>query len=106
MNQLSGGGYVYPNGSPLANGYLLLQLTNDCSINSANGYGQVGGGSVVKINLNSSGNVSGVNIWPNDVLLPSGSQYIIRVYSQAGMLVSGPSLLTITSSPSPFVLNA
>jgi|SRR5580658_8066844 len=106
MNQIIGGGFTYPNGAPLFNGYILFQLTNDCSINSVNGYGQVGR-SVVKANLNCSGNIKGtVNIWPNDVLLPSGSQYIIRVYSQAGMLVSGPSLLTITSSPSPFVLNA
>lgn len=102
QNQITGGNFQSPGGNPLSNGYLKIHLNRDCAISSG---GQIGYNSVVKVPLDGSGNILGtVLIWPNDQLLPAGSKYIFRVYSSAGLLVSGPYLLTITSSPSPFII--
>ena len=101
-NQIIGGNYKNPDGTPVSNGSLLLELTQDANINAIC---QLGGKSVVTIPLDNSGNVSGtVLIWPNDLMTPSGVKYIYRVYNSSGLLVSGPALMTILSSPSPFIL--
>jgi hypothetical protein len=77
--------YNYPNGKPLSLGYLLVALNTD----GANGAVQVCAGVEVKVQLDSLGNVTGnPQFWPNFILSPPNSIYIVRSYSENGELVS------------------
>jgi hypothetical protein len=105
LHQITGGNFLTPDGNPVANGYLKIRLNRDCAISSGGQTGQIGSQSVITVNLDNTGNVSGaVFIWPNDQLFPSGNQYIFKVYTNNGLLVSGPYLVSILSSPNPFIL--
>jgi hypothetical protein len=104
-NQIIGGNFQNSSGGALSLGYFTLNLNRDCNVTSSEGQGQIGRGSIVTVSLDISGNVTGVVlVWPNDQLLPSGNYYIVNVYTAEGQLVSGPYPLTITTTPSPFVL--
>jgi hypothetical protein len=82
--------FQYPDGAPVANGYVDIRLSVDGSVNSSQ---------VERIftrsTLNSSGNLVGPVFWPNSSILPSGSYYIINVYNSQGQLVAGPNKVTI-----------
>jgi hypothetical protein len=106
VNQISGGLFQDNEGNPLANGYLLLELSQDCTVNTTT---QVCSNCIIKVPLDVNGNVvvSPVySLWPNDVLTPSGTFYFISAYTVNGELVWGPNCNQILSSPSPFVLGA
>lgn len=101
-NQLIGGNFQDLLGNILSNGYILMQLSQDAVTTDGT---QVSAGKVVSIPLDVSGDivVSPVqSVWPNDVLLPSGTFYIISVYSSAGELVWGPNWQQVPSTPSPY----
>ena len=105
-NQLSGGAFQDAVGNVLANGYLILQLSQDAQVN---GNTQVVGGYEITINLDASGNVvtsPAQSVWPNDVLSPAGTFYNVSGYTASGQLVWGPNAQQITASPSPFDVGA
>jgi hypothetical protein len=73
------------------------------------GVGQVCAGIKITVPLNSSGNVvtsPAVYVWPNDVISPINSFYIVSGYTANGQLAWGPNHQQVLSSPSPFDLDA
>jgi hypothetical protein len=101
-NQITGGGFQDALGNVLAGGYLVFELSQDAQVN---GTTQIAAGYTVRINLDSSGNVAtspAQSIWPNDVLSPNGTFYLVSAYSAIGQLVWGPNAQQVLSSPSPY----
>ena len=101
--QITGGLYQNFEGSPLANGYLIVQLSHDEQ--ESVDPGLVTGMPKIKISLDSNGNIPvspATMIWPNDQLLPSGSQYGVWGYASDGTFVFGPQFWTLTSAVSPY----
>lgn len=107
--QIVGGAFQDPEGNVLANGSLTLQLNQDCQIPST---GQVAGGIAIKVPLDANGNVQGTSsgsaimVWPNDVLNPATSYYVVYAYDSRQQLAWGPFYGQILSTPSPFNLDA
>ena len=104
-NTITGGGFIDPEGNPLSNGYLTLELSVDCQTPDP---AQLFAGIKLKVSLDASGNVAGtVLIWPNDLLTPTGSYYIVNAHRADGVKVwAKPHNLQILSSPSPFNIGA
>lgn len=101
-NQLSGGAFQYPDGTPVTNGSMLLVLSTDATVNSNV---QISAGWTVSLPLDANGNVvssASEVVWPNDVLTPSGSFYMVSVYTENGQLVWGPNAQQVLSTPSPY----
>lgn len=99
---LIGGGFQDCLGNPLAYGYLTFKLIKDAISNT--GF-QLGQGREITIQLDSSGNVSTSptqSIWPNDLLTPSGTYYMVSAYTEAGQLVWGPNAQQVLSTTDPF----
>lgn len=104
--QLTGGAFQDPEGNPLANGYLIMELSQDSIANSTD---QICAGFKIKITLDSSGNVvtsPAQYVWPNDVLSPAGTFYMVSGYSAVGELVWGPNAQQVLSTPSPYDIGA
>lgn len=102
VNQITGGSFLDSEGNPLANGYLKFQLAQDTIVNSNT---QICAGSIIKVPLDVNGNVvtSPVySLWPNDVMTPSVTYYLVSAYTSNGQLVWGPSTQSVLSSPSPY----
>jgi hypothetical protein len=105
-NQLTGGAFVDSDGNPLANGYLIFQLSQDSTANTTV---PVGSGYEIKIPLDSSGNIvtsPAYSLWPNNVLTPSNTFYFVSGYTEQGQLVWGPNPQLISSIPTPFNVGA
>lgn len=101
--QLTGGAYQDIQGNPLANGYLIMQLSQDASV--ASPASQIASGYTVKIQLDGNGNVitsPAQYVWPNDVLSPANTFYIVSAYTATGELVWGPNSQQVFSTPSPY----
>ena len=89
--------YFKPDGTPLANGYILVKLVFDCECPCAN-Y-QITGSNWVKVNLDSNGVIIGTHqVRPNPQLKPDGSYYIVNAYTQEGQLVLGPKKVVISGT--------
>lgn len=104
INQLAGGAFQDSEGNLLANGFLLFQLSQD---GIANGGTLVCAGHVIRVPLDANGNVQSspsFSLWPNDVLTPSGSFYLVTAYTATGVKVWGPNAQQVLSSPSPYGL--
>jgi hypothetical protein len=104
--QLSGGAFQDVAGNPLANGFLLMRLSQDGQVNTST---EVCAGWVFKVLLDASGNVSSSppqSVWPNDVISPSGTFYNVSAYSAEGQLVWGPNAQQVLSTPSPYNIGA
>jgi hypothetical protein len=86
--------FQYPNGVPVANGYLEVSLDRDCQ---GTGNLQIDSGAVTQVPLDSNGNAYGYMPFINSQLTPSDSSYVIRVYGPTGQLVRGPYLAQRTS---------
>jgi hypothetical protein len=81
-----------PEGNPVAYGYVDISVSVDCQSTSDT---QIGKGSVATIPLDATGIITGsYPIWQNSSLTPSGSYYIIKVYTSSGQLVQGPDIIT------------
>lgn len=99
--QLTGGAFQDPSGNPLANGYLLLLLSQDAQVDSD----QIAAGRELKISLDQNGNIvtsPAQYVWPNDVLTPANTFYTVSAYTAEGQLVWGPNSQQVFSSPSPY----
>lgn len=78
--------YQYPDGTPVANGKLTINLNT----------GGLVSGNHIQFNkttvlLDSSGNITGSPLfWPNADIYPTGTYYIVTVYDSTGNQVSGP----------------
>lgn len=82
--------FQYPDGSPVANGTLAIRLSQDGVSSNT----QIPS-TFKTYPLNSSGNSGTIILPTNGTISPSGTYYIYEVYSSAGLLVSGPNLLTV-----------
>lgn len=103
-NQITGGAFQDSLGNLVANGYMTFELSQDVQVNSNT---QIGAGRITTITLDASGNVAGTqSVWPNDLLLPAGSFYLVSVYTAQGQLVWGPNAQQVLSTPSPFNIGA
>ena len=71
-----------PSGNALAGGTVTLRLLYDISTAAANGP-QISAGIVVSGTLDSSGSIT-VELWANDVLVPAGSNYQVKAYTDLG----------------------
>jgi hypothetical protein len=104
-NQIIGGPFVDNLGNPIANGSLVLKLSQDAQANQGLNNVQVGSGLGVTVPLDSNGNIiTSPNqlVWPNDVLTPAGTFYNVSAYNQNGQRVWGPNAQTVLSTTSPF----
>lgn len=101
-NQLTGGAFQDVEGNALADGYLLMQLSQDSQVNTNTA---ISAGVVVKIPLDVNGNVitsPTYNVWPNDAMLPLNTYYRVSAYTAVGQLVWGPNAQQVLSTPSPY----
>ena len=107
--QLVGGPFQDALGNPLSNGYLLMQLQHDAV---ALNVGQIVGQAAVQIPLDINGYIQGtvtgnpIYIWPNDILSPSGGNYLIWAYDSGNRLVwDNPQVQQVLSTTNPFNVN-
>jgi len=104
--QLTGGAFQDVEGNPLANGFLLMQLSQDGQVN---GNTEIAAGREIEITLDSNGNIStspAQSVWPNDVISPVNTFYTVSAYTQQGQLVWGPNAQQVFSTPSPYDVGA
>lgn len=101
-NTLTGGPFQKPDGTPIAHGTLLLELSHD--ENYVTGKNQIVAGLKFTVPLDANGYVLGTpTIWPNSAITPANSTYTLKVFDQTGARAwLGPHTLTVSSSPSPF----
>jgi hypothetical protein len=88
-------------GNDLSDGFLLINISTDVQTPT----GQLGANQKVRVQLDGSGSVSGTPLfWPNASLLPLGTVYLLRAYTNAGQLVTvTPIVVTVTpASPTGF----
>lgn len=100
--QLSGGAFQDAEGNVLADGYLTFELSQDAQANSVD---QICSGSIIKILLDDDGNIQSSPaqyMWPNDVLTPSGTFYVVSGYTAAGQRVWGPNAQQVLSTSNPY----
>jgi hypothetical protein len=83
--------FQYPTGAPVANGFIVISLSQAGSVNDT----QLQSNST-RIPLDSSGVIAGSpTFWPNADISPAGTCYIVSVYSAQGQLVAGPNKITV-----------
>ena len=104
---LQGGGFQDSEGSTLANGYLVFELSQDATVP---GVGNVAAGVAITIQLDGNGNVlnatsPGQQVWANDVMLPVNTFYRVTGYTAAGQPAWGPNNQQVTGG-SPFNLGS
>lgn len=99
--QLAGGNWQDAEGNELANGYLVMTLSQDAQANQNT---QISGGRKIHIFLDGAGNVitaPGQFVWGNDVLSPVGTYYTVEAYTENGQLV-WREIVQVTSNTSEF----
>lgn len=90
------GTFQYPDGTPVANGRLFVQLSQDAQI--AGGGGQVSGGVPIVIRLDASGSIpSNTTIWGSDQFVAS-TPYKVSVVGPGGDLLYGAESFTIAGA--------
>lgn len=83
--------FVNPDGSPVANGYIRIRLSQDGSVNDT----QIQA-NFTTLALNSLGTIVGSPVfWPNAAISPPGTCYVLLVYTATGQLISGPSRVNV-----------
>lgn len=81
-----------PDGSPVASGYITIRLSTDGSTTGNTSVSM----QITKIGLDNTGTLIGSPVfWPNNEITPSGTMYIVNVYSSIGELVGGPLYITV-----------
>ena len=79
--------FQFPNGAPVALGYLIVTLDQDAS---APGGLSFSAGRATKVMLDSNGTVANPVIVPSSSLIPPTAQYVIKVFTAQGELIRGP----------------
>ena len=101
--QLIGGGFQDALGNVLANGYLTLRLSQDCTVS---GSGTICSGIDITIQLDSNGNVasststpSATNqyVWSNLVMSPQNNYYRVTGFTAEGQRAFGPNNQQVAS---------
>ena len=83
--------YLLPNGAANDNGYITIRLNKD-----GNASGNQITSNFATVSLDISGTVVGSPmVYQNSSIEPSGTYYIINVYSANGQLISGPNLQNV-----------
>lgn len=92
--------YQLADTTPVANGYLIVNLSKDCTAST----GPIGSKVKVKVLLDQNGEVSGApQFWRNEDLNPDDSYYIVVVYTAIGERVAGPlNILVVTTGGNGF----
>lgn len=108
--QIIGGSFQDSEGNLLVNGKLTFTLNQDESVSNI---AQLAAGITVVVLLDANGDVLGTLvsdpdtfIWPNDVLTPANSFYMVKGYTSSGQLAWGPNYQQVLSSPSPYNLDS
>jgi len=82
-------------GSDVANGYLLIHLSNDASSPS----GQIGARVKSEVALGTLGEIlDDPQFWENSSLTPNDTVYFLEVYNSNGLRICGP--IPVTVGPS------
>lgn len=102
LNTISGGAFRDLEGSPLANGYLTLELSHDEQ--DTNTPAQVTAGLRKRVPLDNNGNVAGtVSVEVNSTLLPANSYYIVNAYRHDGTKAwKSAQNVQVPASPTPY----
>ena len=88
IDTLSGGAFQDPAGNLIANGSITFQLSAPALVS---GTGQVVPNGTISYALDGNGNiVAGAKLYGNDQLIPSGTFYIVNIFSAGGAPVRGP----------------
>lgn len=91
------GTWQYPDGTPVANGVLLMQLSQDTQVISPGG--QISGGAIHVVQLDGTGSIpTNSYIYGNDNMTPSGTFYRCTVISPGGAQVWGWEAVSITGA--------
>lgn len=91
-----------PSGAPVANGFVLIALSEDCAVWPSGGLVVGSRPQKLKISLDANGTVLGnPQVWPNDILAPTGSYYTVEVYKSDGQRIAEFMLTVI--SPTQFI---
>lgn len=100
--QIINGRFQDAEGNPLASGYITMELCTDAQETS--GPSQIVGGLILKIPLDNNGNVADTTmVWPNDVLNPPNSCYLVDAFKQNGTRAwKAPQYQMVLSNPSPY----
>jgi hypothetical protein len=92
IDEIYGGKFSNPDGSPLNGGKILFQLSTNAMVTG--GDEQIAQGHIIAYTLDSNGSVPGPDtshvLWGNDQLTPTNTYYIVRLYNANGQLVAGP----------------
>jgi hypothetical protein len=84
-------------GSDVANGYLLIHLSND----AASSGGQIGARIKSEVFLGTLGEIlDNPQFWENSSLAPNDTVYFLEVYNADGLRVCGPIPVTVGPSSS------
>lgn len=99
---IQGGGFQDCLGNPVANGRLIMILSQP-ALDSLSNSIQVCSGEELVYALDASGDIITTDnplIWANVNLTPSTTYYMARVYTKGGQLAWGPNAITVALSGS------
>lgn len=102
--ELTGGAFQDSEGNALANGYLIMKLSQDSAVNTS----QICSGIEIKIDLDANGNVAVYpahpvqSVWGNDQLAPINSFYRVTGYKANGQPSWGPNNQQVTGDGGTF----
>jgi hypothetical protein len=92
--QITGGGFQDITGNPLAEGYLIFELSTDTTVGGI----YICSGVTIRIQLDADGNVAaGQHIWGNDAMSPE-SYYRVTGFTAQGQPSWGPNNQSVTGS--------
>lgn len=84
-------------GSDVADGYLLIHLSND----AASSNGQISSKVKSEVTLGALGEIlDNPQFWQNSSLSPNDTVYFLEVYNSDGLRISGPIPVTVGASAS------
>jgi len=84
--------FQFPNGQPVANGYIVVRLSADGASSDGQIYSQIG----TRLLLDENGNIIGDGgFTPNTDITPANTSYLVTAYSATGQFVLGPVAVTV-----------
>lgn len=92
---IQNGSFQKPDGTLLANGTLVLRLSQDATVSAT---AQVVSKAPITITLDASGQAPATAVWGNDTLSPSGTVYYVDVFDSVGKPVANTQSWSITGA--------